>query len=189
MVLHLRSRAISRFLKSFASSVNLYSPSQLNLIWQTNRRILEPELRLVSTTDELCYQWANFLLSFEISQYSSNEEEDTEQSEDPFRITVTPAQSARVSSKAYREALVRYWQLGGRWETGIRQATQVRVSLNAKRRGYTDILDGECSTWYIVRIGPDVLGKQTPHPAWSILLEPSSCSECRAFRRMGMLID
>jgi hypothetical protein len=177
IVLHLRSRAISTFLKSFASSVNHYSTSQLNLIWQATRRILELELRLVSTTDELCYQWADFLLSFEISQYSSNEEEDIEQSEDPFRITLTPAQSARVSSKAYREALVRYWQLGGRWETGIRQAARVRVSLNDKKRAYTDILDGECSTWSIVRIGPDVLGKQTPHPAWPILLKPSSLSE------------
>jgi hypothetical protein len=136
----------------------------------------------------LCYQWANFVLSFEISQHDDDENEDVGQSEDPFRMTVIPAGSVRATSKAYRETLVRYWQLGAPWEIGLRQAAQVQVSLCLGKVGYTDSPDGECSTSSIIWIDPDVLGKQTPHPAWPILLEPSSYSESETFHRMSMLI-
>ena len=96
-------------------------------MWQATRKILEPELTLVTTTDELCYQWASFVLSFESSQSGYQEAEDVEQSEDPFRITVTPAELSRAISIAYREVLKRYWQLGGPWEIGLKQAAQVQV--------------------------------------------------------------
>jgi hypothetical protein len=135
----------------------------------------------------LCYQWANVVLSFEISQYGFDETKDAERSEDPFRMTVIPAGSVKATSKAYREALVRYWQLGGPWEIGLRQAAQVQVSLCLGKVGYTDSPDGECSTSSIVRTASDVLGQRAPHPAWPILLEPSSCSELKAFHRMNML--
>jgi hypothetical protein len=160
----------------------------LNLIWQANRRILEPELTLVSTTDELCYQWANFVLSFELSQHDAEDNEDVGQSEDPFRMTVIPAGSVRATSKADRETLVRYWQLGELWEIGLRQAAQVQVSLCLGKVGYTDSPDGECSISSTIWIDSGALGKQIPHPAWPILLEPSSCSESETFHRMSMLI-
>jgi hypothetical protein len=158
------------------------------VIWQSNRRFLEPELTLVSTTDELCYQWANFVLSFELSQHDVDDNEDLGQPEDPFRMTVIPAGSGRATSKAYRETLVRYRQLGDPWEIGLRQAAQVQVSLCLGKVGYTDSPDGECSTSSIIWIDPGVLGKQTPHPAWPILLEPSSRSEFIVNYRKSMLI-
>jgi len=188
LVLHLRSRAISTFLKSFASSVKTYSPSQRDLIWRATRRMLEPELTLVTTTDELCYQWANFVLSFEISQSGYHEAEDVEQSEDPFRITVAPAESFRAISIAYREALVRYWQLGGPWEIGLKQAAQAQVSPILVRNCSTNTPDNDRSSRSVIRTVPDVLGKQTPHPARPVLLAPSFRSECRASRLPRMLM-
>jgi hypothetical protein len=104
------------------------SPTRLADIWQASRRILEPEIALITTTDELCSQWANFLLSFELTQYDDNDLEDSEQSEDPFRITLEPAKAGGSSkTKVYREVLGRYWQLGGQWERGLRRAAQTQV--------------------------------------------------------------
>lgn len=129
LVLQIRSHSLSTFLKSFASLLDRVSPAQSNDIWQTARQLLEPELTLVTITDDLCFQWANLVLAFELVQYGDYDDMDDAQSEDPFRMTVPTVEPGRPVSKAYREVLARYWQMGGQWQEGLKRAAQIQVGL------------------------------------------------------------
>jgi len=135
LVLQIRSHSLSTFLKSFASLLDRVSPAQSNDIWQTARQLLEPELTLVTITDDLCFQWANLVLAFELVQYGDYDDMDDAQSEDPFRMTVPTVEPGRPVSKAYREVLARYWQMGGQWQEGLKRAAQIQVGLS------TDVLN------------------------------------------------
>jgi len=157
--LRLRSRALSAFFQSFASSVGDYSPKQRSIIWQGLQKILEPELALVPISGDLCFQWPNLVLALEISQYDGDETEDVKQSEDPFRMATIPADSGPAITKAYRDTLVQYWQLGGRWEEGTRQAALRHVRIITEWFIQLTSIGCDCSTWSALCTCPGVLGQ------------------------------